>query len=153
HPGFCNNNSHDDESFPNPNGQISDNFENFVGVDMGDTTNGIPQRVISPFAFDIMTYCNQPQWFSAYNYLAVMERLRAENNSPPLMQAQHLRNAPTPPFESPPNEAAVGEFISIVASVNLTRNTGMIRYIDHVTRVMVPAHQPNQIAAVQLRDK
>jgi hypothetical protein len=153
HPGFCNNNSQDDNNFPNPNGQISDNLQTHVGLDKGDALNGVPQRVISPFAFDIMTYCNQPQWFSAYNYLAVLQRLRAENGLPNLTDTAHpamlLAQSSTPV----PDETTVGDFVSIVASVNLTRNTGEIRHIDHVIRAAVPAEQPDQIASVQLRDR
>lgn len=54
HPGFCNNNSADDSNFPNPNGQISDNLQTYVGLDFGDAPNSEPQIVISPFALDIM---------------------------------------------------------------------------------------------------
>ena len=153
HPGFCNGNSSDDGNFPNPNGQISDNLQTHVGLDKGDTVNAVPQKVISPFAFDIMTYCNQPQWFSAYNYLAVLQRLRAENNLPALARVASGGAAIGGSRTRPANEAMAGGFVSIVASVNLTRNTGVIRHVDHVTRATVPAEQPNQIAAVQLRDK
>ena len=83
HPGFCNGNSSDDGDFANPNGQISDNLETFVGLDRGDAANGIPMAVISPFAFDIMTYCNQPQWYSAHNYIGVFQRFDAENGFSP----------------------------------------------------------------------
>jgi hypothetical protein len=151
HPGFCKDNSHDDSSFPNPNGQISDVWQTYVGLDKGDRLNGISESVISPFAFDIMTYCNQPQWFSAYNYLAVLQRLRAENGLPSLMQRPAMTLAES--STRVPNEAMVGDFVSIVASVNLTRNTGVIRHIDRVTRATVPAVQPDQIASVQLRDR
>jgi hypothetical protein len=165
HPGFCNDNSSDDSSFPNPNGQISDNLQTYVGLDKGDSPNLVPQKVISPFAFDIMTYCNQPQWFSAYNYLAVLQRLRAENGLPNLtrMAGANMRLAEAstriPPTRlaasssGVPAETMNGDFVSIVASVNLTRNTGVIRHIDHVTRATVPVEQPDQIASVQLRDK
>jgi hypothetical protein len=85
--GFCNGNSADDSNFPNPNGQISDNLQTYVGLDFGDATNFEPQTAISPFAFDIMTYCNQPQWFSAYTYEGVSNRLRAENSFASLFRA------------------------------------------------------------------
>jgi len=151
HPGFCNNNSSDDDNFPNPNGQISDNLQTFVGLDKGDAFNVIPQTVISPFAFDIMTYCNQPQWFSAYNYLAVLQRFRAENNLTGLSQAMSSSNVAAPAHR--PNETMTGHYVSIVASVNLTRHAGRIRYVNHVRQATVAAIQPNQIVTVQLRDK
>jgi hypothetical protein len=153
HPGFCNNNSSDDSSFPNPNGQISDNLQTHVGLDKGDALNAVSQKVISPFAFDIMTYCNQPQWFSAYNYLGVLQRLRAENGLPNLSRTPRPAMILAEPSTRVPGEALEGDFVSIVASVNLTRNTGVIRHIDHVRRATVPADQPDQIASVQLRDK
>ena len=153
HPGFCDDNSDDDDDFPNENGQISDNLQTHVGVDMGDTLNGVSRRIISPFAFDIMTYCTQPQWFSAYTYLGVLQRLRAENGWPTLAQAVGPGTSITELSTSLPTEEMVGEFVSVVASVNLTRNAGAIRYVNHVARATVPAIQPNQIAAVQLRDK
>ena len=68
-PGLLQRQSSDDDDFTNPNGQISDNLQTFVGLDRGDAVNSIPMAVISPFAFDIMTYCDQPQWFSAHNYI------------------------------------------------------------------------------------
>jgi hypothetical protein len=153
HPGFCNGNSSDDGDFPNPNGQISDNLQTFVGLDKGDTLNAVQQKVISPFAFDIMTYCNQPQWFSAHNYLAVLQRLRAENNLPALARVTTAGAAGAESGTRFENEAMTGDFVSIVASVNLSRNTGVIRHVDRVARATVPAEQPNQIAAIQLRDK
>jgi len=100
-----------------------------------------------------MTSCNQPQWFSAYNYLAVLQRLRAENGLPNLAQLATVGVAGAGSTTHIANEAMVGDFVSIVASVNLSRNTGVIRHINHVARATVPAEQPNQIAAVQLRDK
>jgi hypothetical protein len=82
HPGFCNGNSASDPSFPNPNGQLSDNNGTDTGLDTGDSTNGITPIVLPGAArFDIMTYCNQPQWLSAYAYEGIRARLNAENPS------------------------------------------------------------------------
>ncbi len=80
HPGFCNGNSSDDASFPYPNGQISDNAGTFTGLDVGDAGNAITAAALPGAArFDIMTYCNQPQWPSAYMYAGVRSRLMSEN--------------------------------------------------------------------------
>jgi hypothetical protein len=154
HPGFCEDNSHDDDNFPNPNGQISDNFQTYVGFDNGDTVHAIARTVISPFAFDIMTYCNQPQWFSAYNYEAVLQRLNDEN------PAARTSFAPTPTAaggggggeQARPGEAITGDFISIVASVNLTKQTGVIRHVDHVTRATAPTPPKNDMASIRFVD-
>jgi hypothetical protein len=80
HPGFCNGNSADDPSFPYPNGQLSTNDGNYTGLDVGDAGNSIPATVLPGAAdFDIMTYCNQPQWLSSYTYKGVMSWLNQEN--------------------------------------------------------------------------
>jgi hypothetical protein len=154
HPGFCNGNSQDDDHFPNPNGQISDNLQTHVGLDKGDAPNAVPEKVISPFAFDIMTYCNQPQWFSAYNYMAVMQRLRAENNLPLLPEAQFLASvAAKAPAQPLANEAVTGDFVNVVALVNLTRGTATFEHVDPVTRAAVPAPHASPTATLRFRDK
>ncbi|MEO5819919.1 MAG: hypothetical protein ABIT71_05395 [Vicinamibacteraceae bacterium] len=151
HPGFCNSNSDDDDDFTNPNGQISDNLQTYVGLDRGDAANGIPMTVISPFAFDIMTYCNQPQWFSAHNYEGVFDRFRAENGVPandfaPTAGARESTGAQAGP------DGPSGDFVSIVATVNLTTHTGTIKFIDHVGRAADQGPLQNQLAAVRFVD-
>jgi len=89
HPGFCPGNSADDPNFPNPNGQLSDNAGTYNGLDFGDPnlTFGDPATPIPMIVlpgrqrFDVMTYCNQPQWLSAYNYVGLGVRAAAENPS------------------------------------------------------------------------
>ncbi|HEX3418119.1 MAG TPA: hypothetical protein VHT21_17200 [Stellaceae bacterium] len=148
HPGFCNDNSRDDTHFPNAFGQINP----YVGLDMGDAANSIPPAVISPARFDIMTYCDQPQWLSAYTYEAVLRRLNDENNVPNTPVASSTSGGDASVVEPRAGEAMVGDFVSIVASVNLTRKTAAIRYIDHVARATVPPQPQNELASVQLRD-
>lgn len=153
HPGFCGGNSHDDDDFPNPNGQISDNLQTFVGFDRGDSANGISPKVISPFRFDIMTYCDQPQWFSSYQYLGVMRRFKEENGVPTndlLFTAGSGREATG--AQGSGAAAASNGFVSVVAIVNVTKQTGAIRYVDHVGR-STPAGPPrNPLAAVRFVD-
>ena len=123
HPGFCNGNSSDDDNFPNPNGQISDNRQTYVGLDFGDVVNGEPKQiVISPFAFDIMTYCNQPQWLSAYAYEGVFDGCARERFRQPVSGTGD-RAGLVPAALHPANEAMVGDFLSVVASVDSTRKT------------------------------
>jgi hypothetical protein len=159
HPGFCNGNSDDDDDFPNPNGQISDSLQTYVGLDFGDPANAVPRTIISPFAFDIMTYCNQPQWFSAYNYEAVLNRLKAENASGSdvaLTTSADGGGGDGVGFggqQARPGDALTGDFISVVASVNLTKQTGSIRYVDRVTRATVPGPPKNELASLRFRDK
>ena len=105
--------------------------------------------VISPFAFDIMTYCNQPQWFSAHNYIGVFNRFRAENGVsgndfaptagvPETTGAQAGSNGPNASDggsgSNGAQNGANGDFVSIVATVNLTKHTGEIKFVDHVGR-------------------
>ncbi len=151
HPGFCNDNSADDDDFPNPNGQISDNLQTYVGFDRGDSGNSIARTVISPFAFDIMTYCNQPQWFSAYNYEGVLQRLNDEN--PSAAHALVPTGGGGGQARTGPSEAVTGDFISVIASVNLTKQTGVIRHIDRVGRAVVPPAPKADIASVRFLDK
>lgn len=153
HPGFCNGNSEDDDDFPNPNGQISDNLQTFVGFDRGDAANSIPTTVISPFRFDIMTYCNQPQWFSSHNYLGVMRRFNDENGvSSNDLQFTSGSGPEATGSQAGADGSVTGDFVSIVATVNLTKQTGDIRYVDHVGRATAPAPLPNQLAAVRFVD-
>jgi hypothetical protein len=154
HPGFCNGNSDDDDDFPNPNGQISDNLQTHVGFDRGDTANGIPTRVISPFRFDIMTYCNQPQWFSVHNYLGVMRRFNDEDggSTNDLLSTDGSGPEATA-AQANTGGAATGSFVSIVATVNLTKQTGAIRYVDHVGRAAAQGPLQNQLAAIRFVDR
>ena len=158
HPGFCNGNSSDDDDFGNPNGQISDNLETFVGLDRGDAANGIPMAVISPFAFDIMTYCNQPQWYSAHNYIGVFQRFDAENGFSPNTFAPSAGPAATDGAGAGSSGARAGsngatsDFVSIVATVNLTKHTGAFAYIDHVGRAVDQGPLQNQRAAIRFVD-
>lgn len=119
HPGFCNNNSKDDPSFPYPNGQISDGTdESFAGLDVGDATNSIPLSVLwGVTSFDIMSYCQQPQWLSSYQYLPIRQRILDENPG--------FHPAPPPG----PGAGTPGSFIHVVAILNLTKGTGHFEYV------------------------
>jgi hypothetical protein len=162
HPGFCGGNSDDDDDFTNPNGQISDNLQTHVGFDRGDAVNSVPMAVISPFAFDIMTYCNQPQWLSAHNYIGLFNRFRAENGVPapdfaptagPGEPTGASARGPrdTTGAEAAPEDAS-GRFVSVVATVNLTKHTGAIKYVDHVGQAAEQGPLQNQLAAVRFVD-
>ena len=249
HPGFCNNNSANDPNFPNPNGQISDNEGTFTGLDVGDATNAITPAVLPGASrFDIMTYCNQPQWLSAYAYEGVRARLNAENpagtgapsggaramtasrlsasepidpdcgcerpakpalrgppamrvgRSAPLLAKLAMEGAPALPQAarerepSPPRgilarfdstsvrpalrvpaevergfvarrtpwevqrssqatRVRVGDFLNVVATVNVTRNSATIMYINRIRRAEVPSAVNDVRASVRLVDQ
>ena len=139
HPGFCNGNTKDDLDFPYPNGQISDATEkSFAGLDVGDTTNGIPLAVLwGSTTFDIMTYCNQPDWPSAYTYGAIRQQLLLEN--------------PGFKLQEPVTAMVIGPSLYVVGTLNLTKRSGSISYVTPVQRApLSPA--PSSRAELVLRD-
>jgi hypothetical protein len=150
HPGFCPGNTADDPSFPYPNGQLSDNAGTFVGLDFGDNANSIAQTVLRGQSnFDIMTYCNQPQWLSAYNYKAVRDRLTAED---PSLSGPPGGGAPS---AGPPSRRAAGAARSAVpgdpgpaAKPSLPRPPGVVVAQKSPARVVIGAESaPARIAA------
>jgi hypothetical protein len=249
HPGFCNGNSADDPNFPFPNGQISTNDGAFTGLDVGDAANAIPATVLPGASrFEIMTYCNQPQWLSSYTYEAIRNELNAEDPSgggppsggpgaltsrfvtntgivfdvscrcpsvepsqksapsqppirgyreppipvtgrelapPPAKPAQERPKPPTPAghrletkpvLPGPPGvdrailfptaervsvslrersqlELKEGRFVNVVVSLNLSKNTGRILYVNHVQRAMVLTVVVERRAVLRLLDR
>jgi hypothetical protein len=152
HPGFCNGNSHDDSSFPYPNGQISDNAGDDTGLDVGATVPALPIVVLPGAArFDIMTYCNQPQWLSAYTYEAVRARLVAENGGsggaggPGAASAGPGAAAPAQRVAQP----QAGSFVHVVATVDLTAQTARIRYVNPA-KAALPDIASGQRAQIRL---
>ena len=88
--------------------------------------------------FDIMTYCNQPQWFSAYAFEGVLTRLQAEDASKRSKESSPKPNPEGPsatvPAAVPTPVIVTGSFIHVVASLDLTAKSGSIRYVNPVTR-------------------
>jgi hypothetical protein len=149
HAGFCNGNDDPmngkiDPSFPYPNGQISDGTEkSFTGLDVGDTANGIAPAVLwGATTFDIMTYCNQPDWPSAYTYQGIRDRLLIEN--PGFNLHGQIRQPLTRPM-------LVGPLVHVVATLNLTKRTGSINYVMPVTRAL-PSSAPSSRAELVVRN-
>src|SRR6202012_2447738 len=78
HPGYVNSSGTPvgycgaggpDTAYPYPQGHISDNQDDRVGLDVGDSANGIALNVLDGTShFDIMSYCAQPLWMSDYRY-------------------------------------------------------------------------------------
>jgi translation initiation factor IF-1 len=244
HPGFCNGNSASDPSFPFPNGQISTNDGAFTGLDVGDAGNGIPPTVLPGASrFEIMTYCNQPQWLSSYTYEGIRGELNVEDPSgggPPsgggalgrqlvtntgivfdvncrcaAVEPSHstpptrtpivgLKESPTPTLEqeiapkpptpfgerpklmvgenkpAPPKPAQYapprvehsvifpqlpeqfhaaqasrfkvtpGRFVSVVATVNLSKQTAKILYINHVVKAVLEPSPVDRAASLRI---
>jgi hypothetical protein len=159
HPGFCLDNDKDDPNWPYPNGQI--NNYGYAGLDVGDPDpdHYVPREVLWT-AFDIMTYCDQPQWLSAYTYEGVRQRLLDED---PGFQTQAVLLAAAsrggvdsiaqrvigPP--QPQINLLTGPMVHVVALVNLTRDTGTIEYVDPVQRA-APQVDATDRAALVVRD-
>jgi hypothetical protein len=140
HPGFCNGNSSSDALFPNPNGQLSDGTANAgVGLDVGDTASAAALTVMwGGTNYDVMTYCNQPQWFSAYAYEGVRQRLLDEN---PGFVVDALQKQPA-------TGKTVGQFVHVVGSLNLTKNTGRIEYVTPVTAALQSVGETGRVVFV-----
>jgi hypothetical protein len=134
-----------DGGFPYPNGQISDATEaSFTGLDVGDATNGVALAVLwGQTSFDIMTYCNQPDWPSAYTYVAIRQRLLDEN--PGFRTLGRIRR------RAASFAQLVGPLVHVVARLNLTKHTGSIDYVTPVLRA-VPSVGPTGHAEFVVRD-
>ena len=141
-PGFCNNNSKDDTSFPYPNGQIGTDVDTgYAGLDIGDSANSIARTVLWPnSSFDIMTYCNQPQWLSAYTYEAVRQRLLDEN--PGFVTLASLR------LVSHQSDILSGAMVHVAATVNLTSSMGKIEFVEPVQRAAAQVGVTNRAALI-----
>jgi len=138
HPGFCDGNSEDDNEYPFPNGQLSNSNAAFVGFDVGDASLSIPMRALpGPQWHDVMTYCEQ-QWMSSYTYDAIRVRLLAEDALGATPAPGEFAEATVTANELEVNMAS-GDFISVVAEVNLTAGTGNISYVNPVSRALSPA--------------
>ena len=140
HPGFINSAgvavgycgaAGPDTLYPYPNAQISDNQDDLVGLDVGDTTNGIPLAVLDGVShFDVMSYCALPQWMSDYTYEAIL-------SGPSGLVAED------PSGNGPARSVLVeGRYVSIIASLNLTKKTGKFEFVQTVgaaLRVSAPS--------------
>ncbi|HSE17958.1 MAG TPA: hypothetical protein VLB46_12960 [Pyrinomonadaceae bacterium] len=143
HPGFCDGNTEDDNEYPFTDGQLSNSNAAFVGFDVGDASLGIPMRALpGPQWHDVMTYCDQ-QWMSSYTYDGIRVRLLAEDALGPTPAPGESDFEGAAETTVTANELEVnmasGDFISVVAEVNLTEGTGNIRYVNPVSRALSPA--------------
>jgi hypothetical protein len=152
HPGFCNGNSSHDDNFPFDNGQLSNSGGDFVGLDVGDSALGVPMKALPGHRWhDVMTYCAR-QWMSSYTFEGIRRRLAAENALGPSPAAAgfaaHEDMALTAVSELEVNMAS-GDFVNVVATINLTQRTGKILYVNPVSRALTPA--PAAESEVEIR--
>jgi hypothetical protein len=132
----------DDPQYPFPAGQLSGAGGDFVGFDVGDSALGLKMNALPGVEWhDVMSYCKN-QWISSYTYSAILKRLKAEAK---------LGAGPVPAGDEAAADADAiaaadalevkmesGNFINVVATVNLTRGTGKIKYVNPVSSVLVP---------------
>src|SRR5829696_3654321 len=154
HPGYCGNpcrpfdvsdpagdplcQAPDDPSYPFVNGQLANADDVFVGFDVGDPTHTLPMAALPGTDWhDVMTYCNN-QWLSSYTYEGIRARLVAEDNlAPGPSPSPGSGSGAGRPDERVPEEgemermmAAERNLISVVATVNLTKEEGKIEYVN-----------------------
>jgi hypothetical protein len=124
HPGFCGE-THDDSSYPFPNGQLSDSNEEFVGLDFGDAALGLPMRALPGVDWhDVMTYCDF-QWLSSYTYMGVRNRIVAEASLGPTPGA-------TKSAVRSRKRASAGNLIHAVARVNIRDRAGKFVFVHPI---------------------
>lgn len=151
HPGFCGETQSDLENYPFDSGQLANSDASFAGFDVGDPVNGLPMAVLRGTQWhDVMTYCNF-QWLSAYTYLGIRRRLADEDSLDPGGGAgaggfggggrpderfphKAARESQLPQRAEPAAAAAREVVVSIVATVNLTKRTGRILYVNPLER-------------------
>lgn len=155
HPGFCNGNSGDDAEYPFKRGRLSNSDGTFVGFDIGDQALGLPMKALKGESWhDVMTYCSH-QWMSSYTYEGIRVRLVAEHalgaeSSPEGLSLEADVEARAAANSLEVNMAS-GDFINIVGTINLTKKTGKILYVNPVSNVMLQA--AGQDHSVQVRVK
>jgi hypothetical protein len=168
HPGFCGETESDLDNYPFENGQLANGDDSFIGFDVGDPANGIAMRALPGTQWhDVMTYCDR-QWLSAYTYLGIRRRLEAEDALGPSGGSGPVPGpgAGSPAFsggrpdarfphakprtkeaaarlertaaEKVHAEEAARVTVSVVATVNLTTPSGMIRHVTPLEHRRAP---------------
>jgi hypothetical protein len=147
HPGFCGESMNDLDNYPFVNGQLANANDSFVGFDVGDPANAVLMTALPGTQWhDVMTYCDF-QWLSAYTYLGIRRRLAAEDALGPdgvpgpalASRGGGYSGARGRPDQRFPHKRQWQEVrseitVSVVATVNLTRRTGKIRYVIPLER-------------------
>jgi hypothetical protein len=150
HPGFCNGNSGDDDNFPFEHGQLSNGDGALVGVDVGDTALGVPMKALPGHRWhDVMTYCAR-QWMSSYTYEGIRRRLAKEDALGPSPAAEAPADMSLAAASELEVNMASGNFINVVATINLTRRTGKILYVNPVSRALTPALAPGSDVEIRV---
>jgi hypothetical protein len=123
HPGKCGE-SKDDSDFPYEMGRLSNRPEKYIGLDVGDKSDGTTAVVLPGLKWsDVMTYCPD-RWISQYTYDGIFTRLYAENG-------QNPNGGPGPQLQAQQNPAfpSSAKFIDIIASINFTKASASFKYV------------------------
>ena len=129
------------------------------------TSVTLPRAAVPGSGYDIMTYCNPIKWIGGYTYEGIRERLAVEN-APLQLQyfddipdpsgdaskasaVRHCLETSTDPaafadcLEKPPKTSEPfgvrireGDFLSILAIVNLKKGTGKIHQVDRIKHIV-----------------
>jgi hypothetical protein len=168
-PGFCGASIPDDATFPDGwNMYLSGaSPDQYVGLDFGVSGTN-PIALPGTLWTDIMTYCDYV-WPSAYTYQGILARLQSENamtqtasvtvasigggNRTALLQNGSARSAVQSPAQSAPTVPEMGAGgLSVIASVNLTKKTGTIRFVSRSLDNPSPAANPESRGAIRAVD-
>jgi hypothetical protein len=154
HIGACGE-TPDDPAYPFPKGQLSKADGAFVGLDVGDAALNLPMVALPGTMWhDVMTYC-QRQWLSSYTYEAIRKRLLKEDalGAGPVPVEEDEGPAPAEILAADELEVRMdaGQFINMVATVNLTRATGKIKYVNPITTALVSKEDPESPVLIRLR--
>jgi hypothetical protein len=134
--------------YPFTGGQLSNADGAFVGFDVGDIANGLPLRALPGTAWhDVMSYCVN-QWISSFTYTGIRTRLVAEDSllgpagpagAGAALPARRARTGAR--RASSRGGAMAGGTIHVVATLNVTRQTGELRHVTPVT-TLPPGQTP-----------
>lgn len=165
HPGFCSGNSSDDPNFPYADGQISDSNTSFVGFDFGDSSNGILMSALPGEDWhDVMTYCSN-QWLSKYTYEGIHQRILSEDSlgsgldndggdeGAPAPQKPHDETDARSKYWTAKMKLKKGDYVNVVATLNLTAKTAKIQFVNPVAACMQPTEEPKSNVKLQLVDE
>ena len=168
HPGFCGETHDDLTNYPYDNGQLGGSDASFAGFDVGDPANGVPMAPLPGTVWrDVMTYCHD-QWLSAYTYLGVRRRLIDEGSSMSSASGnrgserratnrtagrpdERFPRAPTP-FARPSAEQRE-ILVSVVATVNVTRDEGKIRYVNPLPGALLSGIEPESPVLLRVKSE
>ena len=184
HPGFCSE-TKDDAEYEFQGGKLSNPDEQFIGFDVGDPEINppLPMKAMRGTEWaDVMTYCAK-RWLSSYTYKAILSWLQTENKLdptlpppppplPPPMPPLNTVNAisaaiarPLPNISAPADKMVLavqednldrGEFIQVVATVDLDKHEGHIssaRRRSVTTGANVSVKRVEHPAKIRLKDE